>query len=150
MSEGSRHADAWESPGFLLWHATLRWQRAMTEALTPLGLTHVQFVLLASTWWLCEQDGPPRQRDLAEHAGTDPMMTSQVARALVEKGLLVREPDADDGRAWRLRPTHEGRALALHAVDAVETADAAYFDQVPARSVAGMRVALRALGGRRS
>ena len=148
MTRGSRHADAWESPGFLLWHATLRWQRAMAEALTPLGLTHVQFVLLASTWWLCENGGPPRQRDLAEHAGTDPMMTSQVARALVEKGLLVREPDPDDGRAWRLSPTRQGTALARRAVQAVETADAAYFDQVPPRSVAGLNAALRALGGR--
>ena len=50
----SRHDDAWDSPGFLLWHATLRWQRAMVEALSPLGLTHTQFVLLASTWWLAE------------------------------------------------------------------------------------------------
>ena len=32
---GSRHSDAWDSPGFLLWHATLRWQRAMAEALAP-------------------------------------------------------------------------------------------------------------------
>lgn len=38
------------SPGFLLWHVTLRWQRAITAALRPLDLTHVQFVLLASAW----------------------------------------------------------------------------------------------------
>ncbi|HET7902824.1 MAG TPA: MarR family winged helix-turn-helix transcriptional regulator [Candidatus Nanopelagicales bacterium] len=146
---GSRHADAWDSPGFLLWHATLRWQRAMAEALAPYDVTHVQFVLLASTWWLCEHDGAPRQRDLAEHAGTDPMMTSQVVRALVAKGLLVREVDADDARAWRVRPTAAGTALARRAVAAVEAADAAYFDQVPARSRAGMLAALTELGGRR-
>ena len=41
-----------DSPGFLLWHATLRWQRGVAQALAPLDLTHVQFVLLAatSTW----------------------------------------------------------------------------------------------------
>ena len=33
-----------ESPGFLLWHATLRWQRGVAAALQPLDLTHVQFV----------------------------------------------------------------------------------------------------------
>jgi DNA-binding MarR family transcriptional regulator len=147
---GSRHSDAWESPGFLLWHATLRWQRAMAEALEPLGLTHVQFVLLASTWWLCEHAGAPRQRDLAEHAGTDPMMTSQVARTLVAKGLLVREVDPDDGRAWRLRPTRAGTGLARRAVAAVEDADSAYFDQVPARHRGGMLAALKELGGPRS
>jgi len=34
------------SPGFLLWHVTLQWQRAITAVLQPLDLTHVQFVLL--------------------------------------------------------------------------------------------------------
>ena len=43
------------SPGFLLWRLTLCWQRAITSALAPVGLTHVQFVLLACTWWLTEQ-----------------------------------------------------------------------------------------------
>ncbi|WP_244312125.1 hypothetical protein [Streptomyces griseofuscus] len=33
-----------DSPGFLLWHATLRWQRDIATALAPLDLTHVQFV----------------------------------------------------------------------------------------------------------
>ena len=41
-----------ESPGFLLWHTTMRWQRSMAAALHPLGLTHMQFVLLASAWWM--------------------------------------------------------------------------------------------------
>ena len=147
MSGGTRHGDAWDSPGFLLWHATLRWQRAMAEALAPFDLTHVQFVLLASTWWLADNVEPPRQRDLAEHAGTDPMMTSQVVRVLEAKGLLVRAVDPDDRRAWRLSVTRRGSALARRAVAAVEAADTAYFDQVPPRSAAGLRSALRALGG---
>ncbi|MFN8159072.1 MAG: MarR family transcriptional regulator [Candidatus Nanopelagicales bacterium] len=146
---GSRHDDAWDSPGFLLWHATLRWQRAMADALAPYDITHVQFVLLASTWWLCEHGGPPRQRDLADHAGTDPMMTSQVVRALADKGLLVREVDPDDRRAWRVSPTAEGTALARRAVAAVESADTAYFDQVRARSRSALLAALKELGGRR-
>lgn len=146
----SRHADAWESPGFLLWHATLRWQRAMAEALAPHDLTHVQFVLLASTWWLCEHGDPPRQRDLADHAGTDPMMTSQVVRTLTDKGLVAREVDAADRRAWRVRPTSAGAELARRAVDSVEEADAAFFAQVPPGSRSGMQAALETLGGRQS
>jgi len=143
-------SDAWSSPGFLLWRATLRWQRTMVETLKPFGITHVQFVLLASTWWLCEHGAPPRQRDLAEHAGTDPMMTSQVIRALEKAGLVTRTPDADDARAMRLAPTKAGKALAPRAIAAVEAADRAFFDEVPERSRAGMRAALVALGGRRT
>ncbi len=81
MSEAGGRS-AWDSPGFLLWHATLRWQRAVAAALRPLGLTHVQFVLLAGGWWLSQGDRWPSQRELADHAGTDRMMTSQVVRTL--------------------------------------------------------------------
>jgi DNA-binding MarR family transcriptional regulator len=116
-----------ESPGFLLWRLTLAWQRAVTAALAPLGLTHVQFVLLASAWWLTEQGTVPHQQDLATHAGTDARMTSEVVRKLANKGLLVREVDPSDTRARRLRPTPAGAALAGRAIRAVEDVDAAFF-----------------------
>ncbi len=126
-----------DSPGFLLWRSTLRWQRTITVALRPLELTHVQFVLLASTWWLAEHSagpGPlPSQRQLAEHADTDVMMTSQVVRVLERRGLLERTADDGDGRIKRLAVTNTGRELTLRAVEVVEAADAAFFDRVADR-----------------
>jgi len=116
-----------ESPGFLLWRVTLAWQRAMRAALAPHDLTHVQFVLLASLWWLENHSGPPSQQRLAQHAGTDPMMTSQVLRKLAERGLLDREPDPDDSRAKLLSLTDAGRRVVRKALRDVEEADAAYF-----------------------
>ena len=116
------------SLGFLLWHATLRWQRSIAAALRPLDLTHVQFVLLAVLWWFVTvRKEQPSQRALAEQAGTDPMMTSQVVRALERKGLVVREPDPNDSRARRLGLTASGRRLARRAIDVVEAADAEFF-----------------------
>jgi DNA-binding MarR family transcriptional regulator len=76
------HADADDSPGLLLWQVTNRWQAAQRAALRPFDLTHVQFVLLASLTWLDSDRPPVTQKQLAEHAATDPMMTSQVLRAL--------------------------------------------------------------------
>jgi len=117
-----------DSPGLLLWRATLRWQRQITAALKPLDLTHVQFVLLASTWWLTSVAGEtPSQRRVAEHAGTDPMMTSQVLRALESKGLISRAPHPDDSRARALSVTRRGAGLARRAVKVVEAADAEFF-----------------------
>ncbi|MFF4652949.1 MarR family winged helix-turn-helix transcriptional regulator [Streptomyces sp. NPDC001380] len=124
-------AGSGESPGFLLWHATLRWQRGVAAALAPLGLTHVQFVLLASTWWLNTHGEQPSQQALARHAGTDVKMTSQVVRALEQKGLVVREVDPADTRARRLRTTDAGAGLAPRAVAAVERVDAEFFRPVP-------------------
>ncbi len=117
-----------ESPGFLLWRVTLRWQRVMVAALRPLGLTHVQFVLLASAWWLTEVAGEtPTQQRLAGHAATDRMMTSQVLRALERRGLVTRSADPDDSRARRVGVTAEGAALARRAIAVVEGADARFF-----------------------
>ncbi|MHB8614124.1 MAG: MarR family winged helix-turn-helix transcriptional regulator [Candidatus Dormibacteraceae bacterium] len=123
-----RSLEPGESPGFLLWRVTLRWQRAMVAALRPLGLTHVQFVLLASAWWLTRVAGEkPSQRRLAEHAATDPMMTSQVLRVLESHGLITRVADPDDSRALRLAVTDPGARLAQEAIRVVEAADAEFF-----------------------
>jgi DNA-binding MarR family transcriptional regulator len=115
------------SPGFVLWRATLVWQRAVAAALAPLDLTHVQFVLLACAWWL---DGDPRQADIAGQAGTDAVMTSEVLRRLERKGLVERRPDPSDARARRIRVTPEGVALARRAVAAVESVDAAVLGEL--------------------
>jgi DNA-binding MarR family transcriptional regulator len=121
-----------DSPGFLLWHVTLRWQRDIAAALAPLGLTHVQFVLLAATWWLNSRGENPNQLALARQAGTDVKMTSQVLRKLETKGLIQRETDAADTRAKRLHVTNRGAELAVRALAAVEAADAAFFQPIPA------------------
>ena len=142
----SRFRSAWDSPGFLLWHASLRWQRKMAAALRPVGLTHVQFVLLASTWWLVTHGGQPSQRELAHHAGTDVMMTSQVVRALQAKGLITREPDEHDPRALRLSLTRRGEKVAQLALAAVESADEDYFRAV--EDAPRLIGALRAMAGR--
>ncbi|MEU8817659.1 MarR family transcriptional regulator [Actinoplanes sp. NPDC048796] len=120
-----------DSPGFLLWHVTLRWQRDITAALAPLDLTHVQFVLLATTWWLNAHGEPPSQLSVARQAGTDVKMTSQVVRRLEAKELIRREVDAADTRVKRLRVTERGAELAKEAVAVVEATDAAFFGSLP-------------------
>jgi len=115
-----------ESPGLVLWRATNRWQAAQRAALKPFGLTHVQFVLLASLAYL-DDDGPVTQKQLADHAAADVMMTSQVLRALEDAGLVRREAHPSDRRARALAVTTEGRALADRAVVAVESADREFF-----------------------
>ena len=99
----------------------------------PLGrivFAHVQFVLLACTWWLNTRGEHPNQLALARQAGTDVKMTSQVLRALETKGLVEREIDPADTRAKRLRVTAAGAELAPRAVAAVEQADARFFEPV--------------------
>jgi MarR family transcriptional regulator, organic hydroperoxide resistance regulator len=148
----SEFGDADQSVGLLLWQVTNRWQAAQRAALKPFDLTHVQFVLLASLTWLAA-DGPVTQRDLAAHAYTDPMMTSQVLRALEQRGLVVRAAHPHDGRAWAVRATRSGAALANRANGAVEACDREFFaglggarEQFAAslRSLRGVKTSMRA------
>ncbi len=141
----TQYADADESPGLLLWQVTNRWQAAQRAALAPLGLTHVQFVLLASVTWLAGSDGSVTQRELADHAVTDPMMTSQVLRALESKDLVRRRPHPTDGRAKAISPTAAGIDLANRAVEVVERCDAAFFGTLPdkGRRLAALLVTVR-------
>ena len=127
-----------DSPGFLLWRATLRWQRLIAAALSTMDLTHVQFVLLACAWWLNQHGEEPNQLAVARQAGTDVKMTSQVLRTLEDKGLIERHTDAGDTRAKRVRVTARGAELAPRAIAVVERADAEFFAPVPADGALAM------------
>lgn len=131
-----------ESPGFLLWQTTLRWQRAVSAALAPHDLTHVQFVLLTSAWWLEHRLEAPTQRQLADHAATDAMMTSQVLRALEAKALITRTPDPQDTRAKRVRLTQAGQARVAAALPSVEAVDEHFFQAVPRQELTSILHAL--------
>ena len=106
----------------------------------------MQFVLLATTWWLNSRGEDPNQLGLARQAGTDVKMTSEVLRKLEAKGLVVRTVDAGDTRARRLRVTGRGAELAVRAAAAVEAADAAFFQAT--RDPAALMAMLRPLAGR--
>lgn len=121
---------AQDSPGFLLWQASSLWQRSIREALAPTGLTHAQFVLLASLAWLGGSDTGINQVQLAEHARMDVMMTSDVLRTLEAKGLIRRVRNPLDRRAWNLEIQEAGLALANQAVGLVEKADSAFFGRL--------------------
>ncbi len=124
----TRFHDADQSPGFLLWRVTNRWQAVIRRTLQPYDLTHVQFVLLATLAWL--PPSPVTQRALADHAHTDPMMTSQVIRALEARALVRREPHPDDARARAVSITPAGVRLVNRANSAVEAADGQFFGRL--------------------
>jgi DNA-binding MarR family transcriptional regulator len=104
----------------------------VTAALAPLGLTHVQFVLLACAWWLNEQGHVPSQLTIASNASTDVKMTSEVLRKLEAKGLVERTVDALDSRARAVTVTATGAELAQRAIAVVEAFDAEFFAGAPA------------------
>lgn len=119
-----------DSPGFLLWRVTLRWQRTMTRALAPLHLTHTQFVLLAAVWWLSSEGRLPSEQQLARLAGTDVATTGAELDELAARELLVRSSDPIDPDDPVFGITGAGSALAERSILVVEAADQEFFEPV--------------------
>lgn len=104
----SKYMQPEDSPGFLLWQVTNRWHRITREALEPLNLTYAQFILLTCTVWLTRYGECVTQVQIAQYAGVDIMMTSQVLRTLEQKNLVLRLPHPRDNRAKCVRSTAKG------------------------------------------
>jgi DNA-binding MarR family transcriptional regulator len=116
-----------ESPGFLLWKISNAWQRRQRIALQPYGLTHSQFVVLATATWFGASETLTQSR-ISRLSGIDPMTTSQVLRALEAASLIQRIDHPKDPRAKSIMVTRVGRDLVRKAIVVVEKTDAAFFE----------------------
>jgi DNA-binding MarR family transcriptional regulator len=61
--------------------------------------------------WALREQGPLRANALAEAVYSDPSTTSRHVAALVDQGLIRREPDPVDRRATLLAVTEAGQAV---------------------------------------
>ena len=129
--------DPRDNPGYLLWQVSMRWQRAMGQALAPLGLTHTQWVLMAALRWLSRSGEHVTKSDVARHAHVDRMMASKVVRALAARGLVDEGPHPGSRRAHSITLTPHGRDLFARGLRVVEDVDEAFFDGVDAVGTLG-------------
>lgn len=116
-----------ESPGFLLWQVSTKWRRLLEAALKQIGLTHPQFVLLASLGWLNSKESRVSQVELARHCRLDVAMTSQVLRALEKRGYIAREQKEGNERSRFPVVTKAGAKLIEQAIPLVEAIDKQFF-----------------------
>lgn len=124
-----------ESPGFLLWQVSNLWQRRLNAGLRQIGLTHVQFVLLAGIEWLSYSQEHITQVQLASHAKAAVMMTSKVLRSLEKKEWVTRDIHPTDTRAKCVVLTKTGREVLLKAIKLVEEIDGDFFSTLNDRLV---------------
>lgn len=112
--------------------------------LRELGLTAAEFDVIAT---LRRSGAPYRQKpsDLSRCLLLSSGGTSNVTNQLVRRGLVVREPDPDDGRGTQIRLTPEGVTLAEQAVKSSAAAQDAQWARIPAETVDQATTALRTL-----
>lgn len=119
-----------QSPGFLLWQVSTNWRRLIEAALAEIGLTHPQFVLLASLGWLNRNQSEVTQVELARHCRTDINMTSQVLRTLEKKGYVERLLRVGNERSKFPKITENGKKLIEQAIPLVEHVDHHFFEKL--------------------
>jgi len=108
------------TPGYLVWRLSIKWRVAVDRALAPLGLTHAQYVFLASLFGMQREGTKPSQRELADHTGLEPLYISKLARTLEADGLIERTRDTEDTRTVRLALTDVGRKTVRPAIATVQ------------------------------
>lgn len=79
--------------------------------LTPLGLTHPQYLVMLALW----ERAPRSLSDLAAALAMEPATLSPLVKRLETQGLVDRMRRADDERVLDITLTDEGRALRAQA-----------------------------------
>ena len=118
-----------QSPGFLLWRLSTSWRSSIEAILKYFGLTHPQFVVLATTAWLTRNGALATQAAIGKMAGLDPNTISQIINGL-EKKRLIKRNAASDGRAKNPNLTKLGNELLAKSLPAVEQADHGFFNTI--------------------
>ena len=115
--------------GFVLWRVMHRYTRDIDRALEPIGLTHLQFTLLAMAAWMARSGEPVTQIALALFADVHPMQVSQVLKALDGKGMVVRPRSKTDTRARHIDVTERGVAALQQSMPLVIAEQARLFGE---------------------
>jgi DNA-binding MarR family transcriptional regulator len=127
--------------GFLLGRAHITHRQVAEAALAPLGLAPRQFGALS----LLADEGPLSQQRLGERMGVDRTTMVALVDGLERSGLVERERDPDDRRAYALRATPRGRRVLERAAAAAERAEAEFLAPIPARDARQLKQILRKL-----
>lgn len=101
-----------ESLGFVINKTALALKKALEKNLKPVGLTAVQFAILKRLW---EEDGLS-QKEIADRTFKNGAEITLLVDKLVAKGLVIRDRDMQDRRAYRIVLTQKGRALETEVV----------------------------------
>ena len=121
-----------EDTGFLMLQVSNLWGNNHDKALKRYhGLSHMQYVVLASIYWLVLYSGKQvTQTILAHHTKINPMTISQMFKVLESRGYIYRTTHATDVRAKAVNLTQEGKELMHKAIDTIWEVDAKFFQSL--------------------
>ncbi len=142
----SVHEGPNQSPGFLLWRVSNLWRRSIEDILKAIGLTHPQFVVLATTAWLTKNGESTSQTAIGQMANIDPNTISQIMLSL-EKRKLISRKTLSDGRAKNPNLTAHGNELLSKALPAVEKGDKKFFSRLSPKDLEALIYIFQKISG---
>src|SRR5262245_48302391 len=104
----------------LLFHAAHRLEARMNHVLEPYGLVLAEYVALAIM--SAKGDGPVRPSQLSVSLDATRTQVTRLLDGLEQRGLLQRNPSAQDRRGFDVVPTAAGAKLLAKAAPAVHQA----------------------------
>ena len=112
-----------ENIGFLLAKASQRWNGLLLERFAVAGFGEVRASYGSLLVPLFEQDGL-RVGELRERARLSKQNTTKLLALCERDGLVARETDPDDGRAFRVVLTERGHAFGVVVDEVLSGLDA--------------------------
>jgi MarR family transcriptional regulator, organic hydroperoxide resistance regulator len=117
------------SPGFILWQVHMLWQKKINRLLKPFQITHTQFVILATLFWMSQRQEPNKQARIAQLSKIDPVVISTVLKTLEKKGCVTRH-GTQDLRIKEVLLTVKGTDIIRQTIQVVESFDSNFFGEV--------------------
>jgi DNA-binding MarR family transcriptional regulator len=133
-----------EDLGFLMAKAAQRWNELLAERFAAAGYAEVRPSYGSILVPLFEEDGL-RLGELARRARLSKQTMTTMVRLLERDGLVTRDRDPLDGRAFRIKLTQKGRRLQPVAAEILEDLDQLTRARIGDRRVAALRKALSEL-----
>jgi DNA-binding MarR family transcriptional regulator len=131
MNKKAVHPGSEENPGFLLWQVSTLWSKSTSTALKPMGLSHPQFVVLATVDFL-KAEGVSLE-EIGRRVVLDPKVTSHLLRSLERKGLI--EPlHSSDKNLKNPVLTTAGKEMLAKILPVIEDSDVAFFASIDAKN----------------
>lgn len=116
-----------EATGLLFMRTYNKWHGEIKKQLKAIGITHPQFVVLATLGYLMQYENDVTQVMVAKLAGMDVMSVSQIMSLLEKRLLISRKAHPSDTRAKSVVLTSHGQDALQKALPIVEKIDLQFF-----------------------
>ncbi|MDR2968670.1 MAG: MarR family winged helix-turn-helix transcriptional regulator [Tannerellaceae bacterium] len=123
--------DLTKDTGFLMLQVSNLWATSHDRVLKrQYDLTHMQYAVLASIYWLVLYGEEVTQVRLAQHTKINAMTISKMLKGLEIKGYVYRTTHSVDVRAKSVHLTGKGKEILDKAIKTIADVDTKFFNSL--------------------